>query len=340
MLNGNVTRIAVTLSLLSLFIIKTYSQENHNRPVQLMFYNVENLFDIKDDTLTDDGEFTPSGLRRWNATRYFNKVQSLSKVILAAGEDGPPGIIGLCEVENRRVLEDIVFGTNLARFNFGIVHEDSHDPRGIDVCMIYRNDLLRLLNFRYLVPEGVPYNQFRTRSVLYAEFVSGSDSLHIFLNHWPSKRGGVLAGEELREKIAAMVRNMADSLLDCSDGRDLIIIAGDFNASPDDKVISVLTGSDNDIRHYINLSGKLDPATGTYKYKGVWEMMDQVLVSPSVLERHNCRDTCSLRIFSPPFLLQDDPAYPGKRPFPTYTGFKYSGGFSDHLPVILELSCK
>ncbi|MGD0341379.1 MAG: endonuclease/exonuclease/phosphatase family protein [Bacteroidales bacterium] len=337
MSKGIVTRITCTLSLLLLFIIKGYSQDYSRHPVRFMFYNTENLFDIYNDSLSDDDEFTPSGLRRWNYKRYTDKVNALCKTILAAGEFTPPALVGLCEIENRNVLEDLVYGTSLAKFSYGIIHEDSPDPRGIDVCLIYRKELLKIIDYKYMIPEKIPANKFKTRSILYLKFFLSDDTVHLFLNHWPSRRGGVLAGETLRVKIAEMIRNKVDSIALRSGSRAYIIIAGDFNAAPDDQVIDLMNADYPSGISLINLSAGLPGNSGTYRYAGTWEMIDQVIVSKPVIERGFCSETGSLRIFKPAFLIQYDPKYSGEKPFATYLGYKYQGGYSDHLPVLLDL---
>jgi hypothetical protein len=336
MSKGIVTKITSTLSLLLLIFYKGYSQDDFAQPVRFMFYNVENLFDTYNDSITDDDEFLPSGLRRWNYSRYTGKINSLCKTILAAGEFSPPAVLGLCEVENRKVLEDLVYGTNLSKFNYGIIHEDSPDPRGIDVCLIYRKELIKILDYKYLIPAWITKKDYKTRSVLYLKYYVSGDTLHLFMNHWPSRRGGVLAGEALRVKIAEMVRNMADSIASPTGSNAYIIIAGDFNANPDDLVIMSLTANYPSGLSIINLSARLPVNSGTYRYMGTWEMIDQVLVSKPVIERGICDKTSALKIFKPQFLLQDDPKYPGERPFASYLGYKYQGGYSDHLPVILD----
>src|SRR5664280_21833 len=337
MSEGIVTRITCTLSLLLLFIIRGYSQDDSIHPVRLMFYNTENLFDVYNDSLSDDDEFTPSGLRRWNYKRYISKINSLCKTILATGEFTPPAIVGLYEIENRKVLEDLIYGTSLAKFNYGIIHEDSPDPRGIDVCLIYRKELVRIFSYRYLIPEEIPRNEFKTRSVLYLKCMLSGDTIHIFLNHWPSRRGGVLAGETLRIKIAEMVRSKVDSIAMHSGSQSFIIVAGDFNATPEDQVIRLLTADYPSGISLINLSAGLPGNNGTYRYTGTWEMIDQVLVSKPIIECGFCSEKGALKIFKPLFLLQDDPKYPGDRPFATYLGYRYQGGYSDHLPVLLDL---
>ena len=232
------------LVLMLMFTVLAYTQvESDSFPVRLMFYNTENLFDTYDDTLKDDDEFLPDGLRRWNRTRYFKKINSVYKTIIAAGEWNPPAIVGLCEIENRKVLEDLVYGTALSNFGYGIVHEESPDPRGIDVCMIFRKDLVRVIDHRAWIPPGVRKDEFHSRSVLYVKCDVLGDTIHLIINHWPSRRGGVLAGEPLREEVAPMVRNAVDSLYNVSGGQLKAIIFGDFNCSTDDPVISSLLKS-------------------------------------------------------------------------------------------------
>ena len=310
------------------------------KPVRLMFYNVENLFDVFDDTLKDDDDFRPGGMMRWNLTRYNKKINSLYKTIVAAGEWDPPGIVAMCEVENRRVLEDLVYRTWLSKYKYRIIHEESPDPRGIDVCLIYRSDCAAVIDFRYWIPQDIRREKFSSRSILYTKFSLGEDTLHLIVNHWPSRRGGVLAGEDLRQGISDMIREKADSIIKSSPSGAKVIILGDFNCTPDDKEMKSLIASAGSGKFLINLSERLSRAgMGTYRYMGRWEMMDQVIVSGLLL---NCRDGLytgedMLTIFRPDFLLRKDPRYPGPSPLSTYRGYRYQGGFSDHLPVLLDL---
>ena len=242
-----------------------------------MFYNVENFFDIYDDSLTDDNDFLPNGLMRWNSERYKRKTNSIYKTIIAAGEWEPPAVIAFCEIENRKVLEDLIYGTYLSKYNYSIIHEESRDRRGIDVCLIFRKDIVDVLSYKYLIPNEISRKDFNTRSVLYA------------------------------------------------------------------KLLIVLTVSNDSSRAMINLSEMPDDrGLGTYRYMGTWEMIDQVIVSNLLL---NCRSglytaPTMLKIFKPDFLLKKDPKYPGFIPFSTYRGYKYQGGFSDHLPVLLDFKLR
>ncbi len=339
MSNGIVKRIAGTLSLLVLFLIKGYPQNNDDF-VRLMFYNVENLFDVYNDTLTDDEEFLPGGLRRWNYKRYTTKINSLYKTIIAAGGWQPPAIVAFCEIENRKVLENLIYNTYISKYKYDIIHEDSPDDRGIDVALIYRKEHVTVIGYSYLKTLSVTGNEFRTRDVLYASFLINNDTIHFFVNHWPSRRGGVLAGQPQRMKIAKMVQGKVDSLFIKTNGNARIIIMGDFNATPDDKVMSILTESTDKTGGYmLNLSESLPAGSGTYRYKGTWEIIDQVIVSDQLINKSATifTDPDKLQIFRPDFLLKKDLNYPGLSPYSTYYGYRYRGGYSDHLPVLIDL---
>jgi predicted extracellular nuclease len=331
----------LVLVLLWLKLNTGLSQAEEINALRIMFYNVENLFDVFDDTLKNDNDFLPSGVLRWNHSRYNSKINSLYKTIVSAGEWSPPEIVAMCEVENRRVLEDLIYGTYLSKYKYRIIHEDSPDQRGIDVCLVYRRDVLRLISSDYWMPDGIKQESFMTRKVLYSRFKFKSDTIHIIVNHWPSRRGGVLAGESMRIKIAKMVREKADSISISSHSGSKIVILGDFNSTPDDQEIKILTSDIPFGRRIVNLSeDKSDEGFGTYRYQGTWEMIDQVLVSQFLLRSSAglYTEASFFSILKPDFLLIKDPKYPGFTPFATYRGYRYQGGFSDHLPVLLKLN--
>ena len=329
-----------------ILLFRGYSQDEYiSQPVKLMFYNVENLFDCSDDPLKDDEAFLPEGVMRWNYKRYSKKINSVYKAIVAAGEWSPPAVVAFCEIENKKILEDLIFRTYLSKYEWGIIHEDSPDERGIDVCLIFRKDLLKVIEAEYWFPSSIEKKIFFSRGVLYAKFAILNDTIHTIVNHWPSRRGGVLAGEGMRIAISEMIRANADSISDLYSGKAKIILMGDFNCTPDDPVVqkminpggSVSSGSSLSL---VNLTDELAAnGSGTYRYNGIWEMIDQIIVSGWLL---NCRnglytDKTMFSIFKPDFLLKGDPTYPGVTPYSTYRGYRYQGGFSDHLPVIVDL---
>lgn len=327
-------RLVISIVLSASFLQFCCCQNTDQRVARFMFWNVENAFDVIDDPLTLDEDFLPSGVMRWNTKRYNRKISDIYKTIMAAGGWTPPEIIAFCEVESKKVLEDIVYGTYLSRYDYGIIHEDSPDERGIDVCMIYLKSKVKIVTSSYRIPEGVSRSEFGSRSVLHASIELSNDTIHLFMNHWPSRRGGVLAGEELRTRISTMLKEITDSIFS-RNAHSKIVIAGDFNCTPEDSEIRVLTNT-SDSNFLFNLS---EGRTGTYRYIGNWEMIDQVIVSKGFIKpvyglliKQN-----SLEIFKPEFLLMKDPKYPGVSPFSMYRGYRYQGGISDHLPVLLDL---
>jgi endonuclease/exonuclease/phosphatase family metal-dependent hydrolase len=182
-------------------------------------------------------------------------------------------------------------------------------------------------------------NEFRTRDVLYSRVLINGDTIHLFVNHWPSRRGGVLAGEVQRIKIAEMVREKVDSIFATSYSNARIVIMGDFNATPEDRVMNILAGQADNGSSLVNLSMTLPDGTGTYRYMGTWEIIDQVIVSNALING-NARvftEPGLLHVFRPDFLMKKDLKYPGFSPYSTYSGYRYQGGYSDHLPVLLDL---
>ncbi len=338
MMKGARLRCAGTVSLLLLTFCTASSQDPDDHQVRIMFYNAENLFDVSDDTSAGDDEFLPGAIRRWTARRLDAKINLLAKTIIAAGEWSPPIVVGMCELENRAVIGKLINTSLLARYKYEIVHHDSPDPRGIDVGLIYRSDHVRIISSRSLIPDNYNLSTFTTRDVLHTRLLISDDTIDLFLNHWPSRRGGVLAADKLRTDLAKMVRRETDSIFS-ADGRDAkIIITGDFNCNPDDNAIRILTSGDDS--GMINLTSQLRDSEGTYRYQGTWEMIDQVIVSKSLLDDSSGLYTehGGLNVFRAPFLLYSDPRYPGYTPLPTYSGFIYKGGCSDHLPLVLTLS--
>jgi len=303
----------------------------------VMFYNVENLFDTADDTTKDDDEFLPEGSRHWTEKRYWQKINALSRVIAAAGEWELPALIGLCEVENEEVLKDLAHGSILSAGGYAIVHRESPDSRGIDPALLYRRDMMQITVCRSWVPEMKEGEAFNSRNLLYVKAVRENDTLHVILCHWPSRRGGVLAAETIRENIAKLVRAKEDSIQSVSGNTASVIVMGDFNAAPDDTVMSILTNGGDLVNTAKTLS---DKGQGSYRYQGEWEMIDQILVSESMTDAAGNfkTDPLSFRVLNASFLLADDPDYPGKKPFPTYGGYRWTGGYSDHLPVLITVT--
>lgn len=307
-------------------------------PFTFMFYNVENLFDVEDDALTNDDEFTPGGEKQWDKRRYFDKIDRICRVITGVGGFEMPAIIGLCEIENSSVLFDLVDHRLLRRYDYRIIHRDSPDERGIDVALLYRPDVYSPVSSGWIQVSSISDSSFLTRDILYSKgTVSGKDTLHVFINHWPSRWGGVEASRPRRIDAARHLRNVTDSLFATSDDMN-IIIAGDFNDTPADSSIAMVLGAvapgSGQEGRLINLSVDF---TGTLKYRSDWEVYDQLIVSDAAFTLENNRlIIMRTGVYDPDFLLTEDERYMGKKPFRTYSGPQYLGGFSDHLPVYLK----
>lgn len=306
--------------------------------LSLVFYNVENLFDTLDDPRIVDEDFTPSGKREWHYGKYRDKLIRISRVLMHSGGWKKPALIGLVEIENRRVLQDLLQRTPLWYYRYGIIHFDSEDRRGIDAALLYDPEKLRPLDARPLRLrfQGEPHK--RSRDILYARFIlSDGQILHYFVNHWPSKYGGAQATETYRLQAGRFLRSVADSIL-AEDSSALLVACGDFNDGPDSPSLSLLEeGPDPP---FLNLMKSLpQQGAGTHKFAGQWEMLDQFLVSPRLMEPGGERswNFAGLGILFVPYLLTEELNQTGHRPFRSFAGSFYQYGFSDHLPVFLDL---
>lgn len=317
-----------------------------NQALRLVFYNAENLFDPFDDSLTNDNEYTPRGIRGWTYKKFEHKLINISKVLISVGGWDAPGIIGMCEVENHFVLYKLLSDTPLNKLGYKIIHKDSPDPRGIDVAMIYRPDKFKPLTFR-AIPVRFPFDPAgRTRDILYVKgLVAGKDTLHVFLNHWPSRYGGYAATRSKRAFVAAVLRSAIDSLMHVVPAARIVVM-GDFNDEPSDEDLtqvlkaggdSILPGTGDLFNMMFHLQGNW--RSGTNKYHENWSVIDQIIISYSLLHAQTGLFTYAggAHIYDAPFLLMEDKTYFGVKPFRTYFGPKYQGGFSDHLPVYFDL---
>lgn len=312
-----------------------------------MFFNVENFFDIEDDYDTEDDEFLPVGFYRWTQWKFEEKRNGIANVIDSADNGTPPALIGLCEVENRYVLQQLISNTPLSKYGYAILHNDSPDPRGIDVALLYLSEQLEMLDSAFIRADTdtLPKD---TRDILYAKGVLGKvDTMHIFVNHWSSKRGGAEATEPYRLQSAKIVRRSVDSILNANPLASVILM-GDFNDTYLSKPIIEELRADKyteqaDNNELYNLSyGLAGQGKGTSKYKGKWNLVDMFFCSSSLLSSESliyC-EADSFSIFDADFLLEDDKTYGGKKPRRTLFGPRYNGGVSDHLPVYITIKSR
>jgi len=309
---------------------------------RIMFWNAENLFDCYKDSLKDDDEFLPFGIRGWTTARYKQKLKNMYKVFIAAGDWNPPDLIGLCEIENKNVLYGLLRDTPFSYFNYRFVHYESPDRRGIDVALLYNPARVEVVDEGSVPVVLSAKTGYRGRDILYVRVrIACGDTLSLFVNHWPSKFGGAGYTADLRENVASILSGAMTEVLRNHPG-EKIIAMGDFNDPPESSSFDAL-GFAPDSAHIpllVNLASdyKAD-IPGSYKFQGSWQLIDQFLVSQNFLsgEEGAVVNPSSFSVFAPDFLLERDEKFGGMKPFRTYAGFAYNAGFSDHLPIILDL---
>ncbi|MFN0032014.1 MAG: endonuclease/exonuclease/phosphatase family protein [Flavobacteriales bacterium] len=303
----------------------------------VVFYNVENLFDTADDRWTEDEDFTPNGKLKWTEERYQKKLASIAEVLDSISY-GLPHIVGLCEVENKKVLEDLVGHTGLAGNRYGIIHRDSPDERGIDVAMLYDSAIIKIEFYNYTTINLPDSTDTRTRDLLYVKAIHNGTPLHLFLNHWPSRGGGQAESEHLRVAVANVLHMQINKLLEIDKNANILVM-GDFNDFPNDKSIAqtLNAGVEKSNMLYNYMFDEQQRGEGSYFYKGAWSPLDQFMASKALHEGKNnlYASASTARYFKSDFLMFDSKE--GKRPSRTYVGEDYKGGYSDHLPILIEI---
>ena len=320
--------------------------------LRVVSYNVENLFHPKHDTVCidsttfiekDDYEWTPDGERRWSYTRYYRKVENIARVLTNIGEWDGVDIVGLQEVENALCLKRLCYTLRPGEYDF--VHYESPDPRGIDVALIYKKSRVDTLNSKPLPipsPQGRESREEKlvTRDILYVCVrVDKRDTLHLFVCHLPSQRGGAAESEWKRKIAREVLQGAIDSVYEaCPKAK--IIVMGDFNSAPSNSPIKegravmgnglrVMGDGLRGINYQEPVNGK---EIGTHKYQGRWSCLDQFYTSPAL-------DSLSrAEIYNAAWIQEPDEKYLDLKPKRTYNGFRYQkDGFSDHLPILLKL---
>jgi len=338
MLNKKITPLFIAILLVAVFSLHA------QKTAVIGWYNVENLYDTEKDPIADDSEFLPDGAYQWTPERYQQKLKNLSFAISEIGkEQGGVVVLGVCEVENERVLNDLVAQSALKPFNYKVAHHDGPDLRGVDVAFIYQGDRFEFISQKahtLTIPDK-PY--FKTRDqLLLVGVLDKTDTLYLIANHWPSKRGGEARSNPLRMAAAKLTRSIVDSLLNIHPNAKIIIM-GDLNDTPNAKSITVglnAKGRINDVTKsdLFNPMWKMyQDGLGSYAYRDAWEMIDQIIVSYSLLKpKPNSYKYISAHVFSPNFLKTKTGSFQGY-PFRTYAGGNYAGGYSDHFPVYIIL---
>lgn len=361
-------RPAAVLLCLLLCCAVAKSQGTKSQPLRVMFWNVENFFDTRHDTLKSDYEFMPRGTLYWTHRRFEAKRNQIFKTIVALGEEGGrpysdalmPALVGLAEVENDAVLRELCQGTPMAKYHYQFVHYESPDVRGIDVALLYRPRCFRVLESKALCMSDTDQD-FRTRDILQVFGVASSgDSLVLFVCHFPSKRGGKEA-EMRRAAVARHLMQQMDSAL-CMHPTAVVLAMGDFNATPQELAQYVPPGLLGDAEapifatqadsatpnnpNFVNLMSMLPSDEGSYFYQGRWSYIDQFIISRNALQTCNVGNGTqtslhlegnAAHVFRTRSLLMEDKRHLGQKPRRTYQGPRYNGGASDHLPIYLTL---
>lgn len=327
------------LILLLLYILPSKAQKKST--FRVMFYNVENLFDTIDSPNTIDEEFLPTAEKQWNSKRYNEKLDHLAQVISSVSPKDLPEIIGMAEVENELVLKDLANTEALKKGKYGIVHYDSPDKRGIDNALLYRQK-----EFKPIASEKIEVkftdSDYPTRDILYVKGVNRKkDTLHIFVNHFPSRRGGKEASEPKRMQVAKILRSHIENILKQNPHANVIVM-GDFNDNPsDNSMLYVADGEDQQLNQQSpmsNVTASLHTDTsGTYFYRGHWDMLDQFIISSAVLKEPKGVEFVNVAIFKQPWMLYENKRNNTFAPNRSYGGPNYYGGYSDHLPVVLTM---
>ncbi len=337
---------------------RTNAKSSNNAQYQVFgvaFYNLENLFDtIPNNPLGRDAEFTPQGARQWTGKRYWSKIDNLARVICnftTQTTPNGPAFIGVSEIENRSVLEDLVKAVDRrlqadgkAPWNLQIVHHDSPDRRGVDVGALYNPRYFRLVNVSntLLTVEGMP--NFRTRDQMCVTGVMGNDTVNVIVNHWPSRLGGEEQSSHLREAAAATSKHIADSLWQLRPNQGVIIM-GDLNDDPHNKSCAKVLGAtkkpDGVEPHgfYNPFWSILDKGIGTLAYRSQWNLFDQIIVSGTLLENHTGKRNlhywkAQVNNFE---FLRDTEGTRQNYPLRTYSGGVFLNGYSDHFPTEIFL---
>ncbi|WP_455590530.1 endonuclease/exonuclease/phosphatase family protein [Bacteroides sp.] len=312
---------------------------------RVMFWNVENLFDTRHDSLKNDKEFLPDASRHWTYSRYKKKLANVARGITAVGGWTPPALVGLCEVENDNVLRDLTLYSPLKEQGYRYVMSHSADERGIDVALLYQPDRFKLISANSLFP-GVPTFPSRpTRDILHVsgQLLTG-DTLDLLVAHLPSRSGGAKQSEPYRLFVARKIKATADSLLSVRLHPKLIIM-GDFNDYPTNQSVAkvlnaTIPPAQIEPKKLYHLLARKAKATyfGSYKYRGKWGLLDHLIVSGTLLnpKENLFTNEEKANIARLPFLLTEDEKYGNVQPFRTYNGMKYQDGYSDHLPVYTD----
>lgn len=334
-------------SLLLFFISKGNAQKQEYKVAIAAFYNLENFYDTVDNTSVNDEEFLPKGAKNYNSAIYWNKVDHLATVLSQIGTDvnpDGPAFIGVAEIENDTVLNDLIHNARIKDRNYKFVHYDSRDFRGIDVALIYNPKYLTVLDSRKLyvhLPQGAK-DAYYTRDVLWVKGMLDGDTINIFVNHWPSRRGGEERSAPGRAAAAQVSKNFIDSVQKTEPNAKFIVM-GDLNDDPISPAITKVLKATGNIDK-VQPGGLYNPwvdmyknGIGTIAYQDAWGFFDQIMISYSWLDKkQDGYFYYQQHIFNKEYLVENIGKYKGY-PMRTWDGNTYRGGYSDHFPTYLVM---
>lgn len=316
-----------------------FKRKSKDHLYTVAFYNLENLFDAEDDKHTLDDDFTPTGFKEWTVERYESKLKKLARTIVAIGKNEnkyPPVLVGVSEVENQRVIRALLDTAPLDKLNYRYVHYESPDERGIDTALMYNPKYFKMSSSEALplLVDNLNGDRDTTRDILYVKGTLNNETVHVFVNHWPSRRDGgdvteykrLVAATVIKEKIKEIASTDADANF---------MVMGDFNDDPTSKSIQSLL---EDTTLYNPMEQLHFPKQrGSANYKKTWSLFDQIIISHNFLNYQKGTHSFSkANIFDEAFLKEKSGKYKGS-PHRTYAGSKYLGGYSDHFPVYVVL---
>lgn len=335
-LNFNLPKAFLSVVLI-LIAFSVSAQEKTYKASCIAFYNVENLFDTIDDPNTNDAEYLPGGMNRWNTQRYRAKLTNMSTVIAGIGSEmvkGGPAIIGLSEIENQGVLEDLVKTPALKSIDYQIVHFDSPDRRGVDVGLLYNPAVFKLKNATSTRVKMPDQPDWFTRDQLVVSGELDGELISVIVNHWPSRGNG----PEYREAAAKLSRWLSDSVARVNKNAKIFIM-GDLNDDPTDKSVAKFLGAKGKPEE-VKSGDLFNPmwqlhrdGIGSLAYRDSWNLFDQIIISEPLLnESGKGWKFYKAKVYNEKFLIQKEGPYAGY-PFRTFAGGAYAGGYSDHFPT-------
>lgn len=334
----------LTLIAIVLSAIMVACAQNGKKEAVIAFYNLENLFDTEDDPLTNDAEFLPTGKNQWTPERYQHKLNNMASVICLIGQEkGGVVVIGVSEVENRKVLEDLVATEKLKPLNLGVAHHDSPDRRGVDVAFLYSKERFQVLDTK-AYPVITDDTSFRTRDhFMMTGVIDNTDTVSFVVMHWPSKSGGEQRSLPKRIAAAEAARRIADEVLAENINANLIFM-GDLNDNPTAKSLKEYFKPKVKIKDLqkgdlFNPMWKMyQDGIGTYAYRDNWEVIDQMILSYNLINpvREISYKYVTTKVFRRNFMITQSGSYTGY-PYRTFAGGSFQGGYSDHFPVYLIL---